>query len=283
MYCSNCGKEVSPDSKFCQHCGALLAPSATALISPSSTLPPEQQVEARTDKVRKKKSKAPQVLEFSWDGRIRSARELFRLLHDFLTKYKYEHVYHELKDTPGAIAGTATFWDSLTGKKDYKKRNWWLLGNGAVLLIAGIIVTIEGLNAVSVTAEGFMVGIIIFFLGLIFMQKSATKLRKTISLHVEGETYRIRAEKKGETSSEVYDVASNCRVVFSGKVGTPFSGAAAKGKTGVADSMTYEIAKLSKKQSDWDALKSEFDSFVIDFQSLRPRVEIPAAVADNKE
>jgi hypothetical protein len=281
MYCSNCGKEVSPGSKFCQQCGAPLAPTAPAPISPSPTLPPEQQV--KEDKVVKGKAKVPQMLEFSWDGRVRSARELFRFLHDFLTKYNYEHVYHELKDTPGAIAGTATFWDSLVGKKDYKKRNWWLLGSGIILLVTGIIVFIKGFSAISITAEGFMVGIILFFLGLIFMQKSTTKLRKSISLHVEGETYRARAEKKGETSSEVFDVVSNCRVVFSGKVGTPFAQAAAKGKAAMPESMAYDVAKLSKKKSDWDALKSEFDSFVIDFQSLRPRVEIPAAIADNKQ
>jgi hypothetical protein len=94
MYCSNCGKEVSPGSRFCQQCGAPLAPTAPAPISPSPTLPPEQQV--KEDKVVKGKAKVPQMLEFSWDGRVRSARELFRFLHDFLTKYNYEHVYHEL-------------------------------------------------------------------------------------------------------------------------------------------------------------------------------------------
>jgi hypothetical protein len=237
----------------------------------------------KADNVRKGKTKVPQVLEFSWDGRIRSARELFRLLHDFLNKYNYEHVYHELKDEVGAIAGTATFWDSLTGRQDYKKRNWWLLASGIILLVTGVIVAIKGFNAISITSAGFTVGILIVTLGLIFIAVSTTKLRKSISLHVEGETYRARAEKKGETSSEVYDVVSNCRVVFSGKVGTPFSQGAVKGKAGMHDSMAYGVARLSTKESDWDALKSEFDSFAADFQSLRPRIEIPAAVADNKQ
>lgn len=239
--------------------------------------------------MRKGKTKVPQVLEFSWDGRIRSARELFRLLHDFLNKYDYEHVYHELKDEAGAIAGTATFWDSLTGRKDYKKRNWWLLASGIILLVTGVIVLIRGANAsltsyglVDMTSEGIIIGMLMLILGSILASAGTTKLRKSISLHVEGETYRARAEKRGETSSEVYDVVSNCRVVFSGKVGTPFSQVAVR-KAGMPDSMAYGVARLSTKKSDWDALKSEFDSFAADFQSLRPRIEIPAAVADNKQ
>lgn len=237
----------------------------------------------KTDNVRQEKTKVPQVLEFSWDGRIRSARELFRLLHDFLTKHNYEHVYHELKDQPGVIAGTATFWDALTGKKDYKKRNWWLLGNGFILVVTGGIVTFKGFNAKNVNSEEFMIGVLIFLLGWVIVQKSTAKLRKSISLHVEGETYRTRSENRGEMSFEVYDVVSNCRVVFSGKVGTPFPRVAAKGTAANTDTTAYGIVKVSKKRSDWDALKNEFDSFAVDFQSLRPRIEIPAAVADKKQ
>ncbi len=279
-YCANCGKELTPDSKFCQKCGASLAPTALAPISPSSAPPPKQQVKA--DKVRKGKTKVPQVLEFSWDGRIRSARELFRLLHDFLNKYGYEHEYHELKDEAGAIEGTATFWDSLTGKKDSRKGNLWLLANGLILMITGVIVAYKGYSAVNENYEGFLLGLIIFILGTIFMQKSTVVLRKSLSVHVEGETYRVKAERKGDTSAEVYDVVSNCRVVFGGKVGIPVPQVAKRGKTSTPKPVAYDIARLSKKISDWDSLKSEFDSFTADFQSLSPKIEIPM-VADHKK
>lgn len=229
------------------------------------------------------KPKAPRVLEFSWDGRIRSARELFRLLHDFLNKYGYEHVYHELKDVPGTIEGTATFWDSLTGRKDRTKVNWWLLVNGAILAITGVVVCIKGFNAISTTYEGVITGIFIFILGSTVAGKCNTKLRNSISLHVEGETYRVRADKREGTSSEGYDVVSNCRVVFSGKVGKPVPQPVINERAARSESIAYEVYKLSKKTSDWASLKSEFDSLTADFQSLRPRIEVPEAITDHKK
>jgi hypothetical protein len=270
--CPKCGTENLPAGKFCHKCGTSL--TATSQVNTHS--PPT------IKQASKRKAKAPQALEFSWDGRIRSARELFRLLHDFLIKYGYEHDYHELKDEAGAIEGTATFWDSLTGKKDSRKGNWWLLGNGILLMATAVIVAYRGYTAISETYEGILIGLILFFLGTIFMQKSTTVLRKSLSVHVEGETYRAKAERKGDTSLEVYDVVSNCRVVFSGKVGTPVPQVVQRGKPHTPKPITSDIAKLSKKMSDWDSLKSEFDSFTADFHSLRPRIEIPT-VSDNKK
>ena len=226
----------------------------------------------------------PTPLEFCWDGRIRSPRELFRLLHDFLNKYEYEHIYHELKDQPGAIEGTATFWDSLIGRKDYKKRNIWLLLNGLILMLAGVIVLFKGFFTGNITAA--VIGFIILMTGSILTSVSRTKLRKCISLRVEGETYRARAEKRGKTSSEVYDVVSNCRVVFNGKVGIPEvrkTGTPQSGKAATLEPSDFEVAKLSKKPADWYSLKSEFDTLTADFQSLRPKIEIPEAIADDKE
>lgn len=210
-------------------------------------------------------------LEYKWDGKIRSPRELFRLLHDFLNKYNYEHIYHELKDESGAIDGTATFSDSLTGKQDLGIRNKWLLINGIILMVAGLVVLAKGVALAKgvPSDESLPLGGLLFFIGGTLISYSSKKLRKCISLHVEGETYRARAEQKGETSSEVHGVVSNCRVVFNAKVGRP-------------ETRGDGVAKLSKKADDWAPLRSEFESLTADFQKLRPKIEIPEAIMHNK-
>jgi len=217
-------------------------------------------------------------LEYKWDGKIRSPRELFRLLHDFLNKYNYEHIYHELKDESGAIDGTATFSDSLTGKQDLKIRNKWLLIDGIILIVAGLVVLAKGVALAKgvPSVESLSLPFTLFLIGWALIDYSSKKLRKCISLHVEGETYRARAEQKGETSSEVYDVVSNCRVIFSAKVGRPAT------KAGRQQATDYGVAKLSRKVDDWAPLRSEFESLTADFQKLRPKIEIPEAIMPNK-
>ncbi|MDO8635822.1 MAG: hypothetical protein Q7R34_06190, partial [Dehalococcoidia bacterium] len=109
----------------------------------------------------------------------------------------------------------------------------------------------------------------LFLIGWALIDYSSKKLRKCISLHVEGETYRARAEQKGETSSEVYGVASNCRVIFNAKVGRP-------------ETRGDGVAKLSRNADDWAPLKSEFESLTADFQKLRPKIEIPETISTDK-
>jgi hypothetical protein len=204
------------------------------------------------------------ALEYTWDGKIRSARELFRLLHDFLNKYTYDHTYHELRDVPGAIEGTATFWDTLIGKKDYNKLNKPLLFTGLGIFLIGIIVGITGITGSSVAS--IVTGFVLFFLGIILMSVSYKKMRKCLELRVEGETYRAKAELRGKTTSEVYDVVSNCRVVFTGKVGRP-------------DKTSYIVSELTHNEKEWASLKTEFESLKIDFDKLKPRIEVPEAVS----
>jgi hypothetical protein len=204
------------------------------------------------------------ALEFTWDGKIRSARELFRLLHDFLTKYKYDHVYHELRDVPGAIEGTATFWDTLIGKKDYSKLNKPLLFIGLGILLIGIIVGVTGITGHNIAS--IVAGFIMLILGIILMSISYKKMRRCLELRVEGETYRAKAQLRGKTSSEVYDVVSNCRVVFTGKVGTP-------------DKTSYVVSVITNNEKEWASLKDEFESLTIDFDTLKPRIEVPEAVS----
>lgn len=202
-------------------------------------------------------------LEYIWDGKIRSARELFRLLHDFLNKYNYEHSYHALIDTPGAIAGTATFSDNLIGRKDYKKLNKGLFISGIVLFIIGAIVAVIGVS--NDTFGLVAVGAVLVVAGIILIAMSSTTLRKCIRLDIEGETYLAKGKQTGKTSSEVLDVASNCRVVFSGEVGIP-----EKDKT--------TVHRLTTNENEWESLKSEFESLKTDFKELRPKIEVPEAI-----
>ncbi len=203
------------------------------------------------------------ALEYTWDGKIRSARELFRMLHDFLNKYMYDHTYHELRDEPGAIEGTATFWDTLVGKKDYRKLNQTLLFIGLGVFAIGLIVGIIGFTSSSIVS--LLIGLVIFIVGIILMSASYKKYRKCLELRVEGESYRAKAELRGRTTSEVYDVVSNCRVVFTGKVGTP-------------DKMSNVVSVITNNEAEWASLKTEFDSLKIDFDQLKPRIEVPEAI-----
>jgi len=201
-------------------------------------------------------------MQYTWDGRIRSPREMFRLLHDFLNKYGYEHTYHELKGEPGEIEGTATFWDALIGRKDYKRRNVGFLIIGIILIIISLILGVAGYNNESFEIVGVGAGLLI--VGIILIVKSSTKLRKCIHLHLEGESYRASGQQHSYTLSQVYDVVSNCRVTFTGSVGHP-------------DSEGYGVSNIIKNKEEWDSLQSEFNSLTNDFEKLRPRIEIPVA------
>jgi hypothetical protein len=208
------------------------------------------------------------ALEYTWDGKIRSARELFRMLHDFLKKYQYEHEYHELIDKPGAIEGTARFSDTLLGKKDTSNLNRILLYIGLALCAIGIFVGILGFTAD--TATTWIIGAVILFAGILFLCYSNRTFRKSIELHVEGETYRARAQKMGKTSSEVYDVVSNCRVMFIGSVGVP-------------DRNSNQVLNISQNEKEWNSLKTEFESLQVDFDKLRPKIEVPEATSSDTE
>jgi len=201
-------------------------------------------------------------IERKWDGRIRSARELFRVLHDFLDRYGYHHEYHELIEKPGAIEGTATFWDELTGNKDYSERKKGLFFSGLGLLLVGLIVLAAG--AMNNASQAMAAGGILFVIGLILMIMSKTALRRYVKLHIEGETYLARGKQQGMISSEVLDVASNCRVVFIAKVGSPQKG-------------TSDVSKVTTNRQEWDAMQEEFNSLVADFERLLPKIELPRA------
>lgn len=206
-------------------------------------------------------------ISYKWDGRIRSPRELFRVLHDFLDEYGYQHEYDELKEKPGAIEGTATFWDELVGKKDYRKRNKVLFFTGLGLLLIGLITLIVGV--VNEEAQPIGAGALLIILGGVLIAKSSSTLRKCIKLHIEGESYRARAEQRGASSSEVLDVASNCRVVFTAEVGKPKKDSA-------------DVSKLTTHKEEWGTLQKEFESLKADFEKLRPRIELPEAVRSDK-
>ena len=202
-------------------------------------------------------------ISYKWDGRIRSPRELFRLLHDFLNEYGYQHEYRELKPDPGAIEGTAIFSGRLVGKRDYRKRNKVLFFAGLGLLLMGIITVIVGVVNREETLEA--AGALLIILGGVLIAISSSTLRKCIELHIEGESYRARAEKLGRLSSEVLDVASNCRVVFTAELGKPK-------KNSVA------VSKLTRDKEEWDTLQKEFESLKSDFEKLRPRIELPETI-----
>lgn len=206
-------------------------------------------------------------ISYKWDGRIRSPRELFRVLHDFLDEYGYQHEYDELKEKPGAIEGTATFWDKLAGKKDYRKRNKFLFFAGLGLLLIGLITLIVGVA--NEEAQPIGAGALLIILGGVLIAKSSSTLRKCIKLHIEGESYRARAEQRGAPSSEVLDVASNCRVVFTAEVGKPKK-----------DSV--DVSKLTTHKEEWGTLQKEFESLKADFEKLRPRIELPEAIRSDK-
>lgn len=211
-------------------------------------------------------------ISYKWDGRIRSPRELFRVLHDFLDEYGYQHEYDELKEKPGAIEGTATFWDDLVGKKDYRKRNKVLFFTGLGLLLIGLITLIVGVATFPGRHdEAWPIGVdaSLLITGAILTAISSSTLRKCIKLHIEGETYRARAEQRGAPLSEVLDVASNCRVVFTAEVGKPKK-----------DSI--DVSKLTTRKEEWGTLQKEFESLKADFEKLRPRIELPEAVRSDK-
>jgi hypothetical protein len=207
--------------------------------------------------------KANAPLELKWDGRVRSARELFRTLSDFLNKYGYENKYNPLKEESGAIEGTAIFSDNLRGKKDYSIRNKGYFWAGIVLLIVSLIV-------VSIALIGgpepivAVVGLILLIVAVALVVSSKVKLRRYVKLQIEGETYLAKGKHLGQISSEVTDVVSNCRVTFTAMVGNPRKEEHLDG-----------LEKLTRDTKEWEGLREEFDSLIADFERLRPKIELP--------
>jgi DNA-directed RNA polymerase subunit RPC12/RpoP len=252
--CPNCGKPVSEDMSFCPECGHRLIAEEKQPRDGRSN----DKLALQADM----EGTAP--ILYKWDGRVRSPRELFRLLHDFLDKYGYEHKYHELSEKPGSIEGTANFWDALIGKKDYTKRRQRMsvFYTGVALISIGLITV--GVAIATDVWTASIIGVVLLIAGIALMVTSrrTTALRKYIKLHVEGETYRARAAQLGMRSSEVLDVVSSCRVVFEAKVGNPQEG-------------DYGVSKLTTDEEEWGTLQKEFRSLLDDFERIQPRIQVP--------
>ncbi len=189
-------------------------------------------------------SKAIASFQCRWDDiRVASPRKLYRALDNFLTDHGYEHKYEPLKLEDSPIEGTATFRDSLEGKRDIKRRRRW------GLLIAGILLCL----------------LIVFIpIGIKLIKKSGGILRTKIVIKVEGEAYRARgAEAEAGHEAEVLDVAADARVTL-------------KADSGKAnDKDPYAIVEKTKNKKEIEALRIQFEDLEKRLGQLLPTIALP--------
>lgn len=122
-----------------------------------------------------------------WNLRVRSPRELYWKLHEFLESERWEHKYEPLQPKDDAISGSALFSDELKGRHD--SHPWWRILVGILLCLTIILIPV----------------------GLCFFRKQ----RVEITIEVEGESYRARgAEVLTTQEKEMLDVISDCRVTL---------------------------------------------------------------------
>ena len=189
-------------------------------------------------------SKVRASFERRWDDvRVASPRKLYRALDNFLTDHGYKHEYKPLELGTSPIEGTATFHDSLEGKRDVKRRRRW------GLLIAGILLCL----------------LIVFIpIGIKLIKKSGGILRTKIVIEVEGEAYRARgAETEASHKAEVLDVAADARVTLKAELGR------------ADDKDSYAIAEKTKDKKEIEALKIHFEGLEKRLGQLLPTIALP--------
>ncbi len=195
-------------------------------------------------------SQAMASFQHRWDDiRVSSPRKLYRALDNFLTDNGYEHKYKPLELGPSPIEGTATFHDSLEGKRDVKRRRRW------GLLIAGI----------------FLCLLIVFIpIGIKLIKKSGGILRTKIVIKVEGEAYRARgAETQASHEAEVLDVAADARITL-------------KAESGRADDKDpYAIVEKTKDKKEIETLKIHFEDLEKRLRQLLPAIALPEIKRSN--
>ena len=122
-----------------------------------------------------------------WNLRVRSPRELYWKLHEFLESEHWEHEYKPLEPQHDAIDGSALFNSRLIGMHD--SHPWWRILLGILACLTIILIP---------------VGRCLF-----------RSQRVAIIIEVEGESYRARGAKALSTQGkEVLDVVSDCRVIL---------------------------------------------------------------------
>ena len=189
-------------------------------------------VAAKTQKIRL-------PLTRRWNLRVRSPRELYWKLHEFLDSERWEHDYKPLQPKSDAINGSALFSNKLIGKHD--SHPWWRILVGILLCLTIILIPV----------------------GRCFFRKQ----RVEITIEVEGESYRARgAEVLTTQAKEMLDVISDCRVTLKLNAGKVVK----RKKTGEE---ILKPTKSKRKTQELDrkvtALKSKIDKEIL------PKIELP--------
>jgi len=208
------------------------------------------------------------ALKYKWDVKVGSPRKLFRALLDFLDDYGYEHGEDwQLKfEDRGAIEGIAVFNDEIAGKKDFRRRNRTYLIVALILGVMGIIFLFQG-------EWGPFAGSFILIAGIVFALKSKSILRRTITFHLAGESYRTsaRGERASAADAEVVGIMSDVRLTVTGEVGSP-----AKANEG-------KVGNFSKNENEWAELKKELQGLRNKVDQLLPQLELPSVVERTKD
>ena len=180
-----------------------------------------------------------------WDVRTGSPRKLWRALHDFLDDNGFEHKYEELQPRDSPIEGTATFSDSLIGRRDREKRApFWFLR-----ILIGFLLCLT---------------IILIRSGLALIRSRLKTVTTWVRIGVEGEVYRARgADINTSHAAEVLDVVADTRITLQAWASEPIK-------------KRDDEIRLTKDETEITKLRHEFEELSHSLDKLLPRVSLPS-------